>query len=50
MKGFSYRQGYRAGWRSEPMPATACPAYRQGYHDAREALMARELSLWGVRA
>lgn len=49
-RGFSYRQGYRAGWRSEPIPPGSCSSYREGWHAARLALRQRELELLGVCA
>lgn len=48
MRGFSYRQGFRAGWRSELMPAAACTSFREGWHAARLLLLQREMHILGV--
>lgn len=48
--GFAYRQGFNAGWRNEPMPTNACPAYRNGWHIGRIRLLKAEMDVWGVRA
>lgn len=46
--GFMYRQGFNAGWRNEPMPINACPAYRNGWHVGRMRLLKAEMDILGV--